>query len=130
MPTEMVIVKRSKIGLGLFAKVDIPKGTRIVQYTGERILKDDLEKHKGRYLFTLNEKWTIDGKSRSNLARYANHSCRPNAETITTVKSIWIIAKRKIKMGEEITYNYGKDYFNQFIKPIGCKCVKCKTVNL
>lgn len=128
MPNEMVIVKRSEIGLGLFAKVDIPKGTRIIRYTGERIRRDDLEKHKGRYLFTLNEKWTIDGKSRENIARYANHSCRPNAETITTVKSIWIIAKRKIKAGEEITYDYGKDYFNQFIKPHGCKCVKCKMV--
>jgi SET domain-containing protein len=128
MTSKMVVVKRSEIGLGLFAKADIPKGTRIIQYTGERIRKDDVEKHKGRYLFTLNHKWTIDGKSRTNLARYANHSCRPNAETFTTIKAIWIIAKRKIKAGEEITYNYGKDYFNQFIKPAGCKCVKCKPV--
>jgi len=130
MTSEMVIVKRSEIGLGLFAVVDIPKGTRIIQYTGVRIRKDDTEKHKGRYLFTLNDKWTIDGKSRTNLARYANHSCRPNAESITTVNKIWIIAKRKIKAGEEITYNYGKTYFNQFIKPNGCKCVKCKSVKL
>jgi SET domain-containing protein len=130
MTSEIVIVKRSEIGLGLFALIDIPKGTKIIQYTGERIRKDDTERHKGRYLFTLNDKWTIDGKSRTNLARYANHSCRPNAETITTVNKIWIVAKRKIKAGEEITYNYGKTYFNQFIKPNGCKCVKCKSVKL
>ena len=130
MPSKMVIVKRSETGLGLFAVTDIPKGTRIVQYTGERIRRDDIEKHKGRYLFTLNEKWTIDGKSRTNLARYANHSCRPNAKSITTIKTIWIIAKRKIKAGEEITYNYGKAYFNQFIKPHGCKCVKCQSIKL
>lgn len=128
MPNEMVIVKRSDIGLGLFATTEIPKGARIVQYTGERIRRDDVAKHKGKYLFTLNDKWTIDGKSRTNLARYANHSCRPNAESITTVKTIWIIAKRKIKAGEEITYNYGKAYFDQFIKPNGCKCVKCKAI--
>lgn len=128
MTGEIVVIKRSEIGLGLFATVDIPKGTRIVQYTGQRIPKDDVEKHKGKYLFTLNDKWTIDGKSRTNLARYANHSCRPNAKSITTIKTIWIVAGRKIKAGEEITYNYGKDYFNEFIKPNGCKCVKCKPV--
>jgi SET domain-containing protein len=128
MPSEMVIVKRSETGLGLFASVDIMKGTRIIRYTGERIPRDDIQRHKGRYLFTLNDKWTIDGRSRTNIARYANHSCRPNAETITTVKSIWIIAKRKIKAGEEITYDYGKEYFNEFIKPNGCKCAKCKSV--
>jgi SET domain-containing protein len=127
MTDEMFKVKRSEIGLGLFATVEIPKGTRIVQYTGTRILKGDTARHKGRYLFTLNNKWTIDGKSRANVARYANHSCRPNAKSITTTSKIWIVAKRKIKAGEEITYNYGKNYFNQFIKPIGCKCVKCET---
>ena len=126
MASEMIIVKRSRTGLGLFATTDIPKETRIVQYTGTRILKSDNGKHKGRYLFTLNDKWTIDGKSRTNLARYVNHSCRPNAKSITTRNKIWIIAKRKIKAGEEITYNYGKNYFEQFIKPIGCRCVKCK----
>ena len=130
MASETVIVKRSAIGLGLFAKVDIPKGARIIPYTGKRIRRDDVEKHKGRYLFTLNDKWTIDGKSRANLARYANHSCRPNAKSITTIKNIWIIAKRKIKAGEEITYNYGKAYFEEFIKPNGCKCEKCKAVKL
>jgi len=126
MADEIFKVKRSKIGLGLFATVDILKGTRIVQYAGTRILKTDTARHKGRYLFTLNDKWTIDGKSRTNVARYANHSCRPTAKSITTRNKIWIVAKRKIQAGEEITYNYGKSYFNQFIKPIGCKCVKCK----
>lgn len=123
----MVKVKRSKIGLGLFATVDIAKDARIIEYVGERILKTDTARHKGRYLFTLNEKWTIDGKSRANIARYVNHSCRPNAQSITTAKKIWIIAKRKIKAGEEITYNYGKNYFNEFIKPFGCKCAKCQS---
>ena len=122
----MFKVKRSEIGLGLFATMDIPKGTQIVQYTGERIPKNDTARHKGRYLFTLNNKWTIDGKSRTNVARYANHSCRPNAKSITTRNKIWIVARRKIKAGEEITYNYGKNYFNEFIKPIGCKCAKCR----
>lgn len=125
MENKLVIVKRSKTGLGLFALADIEKGSRIIQYTGIKIPRDDLARHKGRYLFTLNDKWTIDGRSRENIARYANHSCRPNADTITNSRNIWIIAKKKIKAGEEITYDYGREYFNQFIKPHGCKCAKC-----
>lgn len=122
---ELVSVKRSKTGLGLFAACDISKETKIIQYTGERILRSDLERHKGKYLFTLNKRYTIDGKSRDNLARYANHSCRPNAYTEVIRGKIWIIAKRKIKESEEITYDYGKEYFEQFIKPKGCNCAKC-----
>lgn len=121
----MTIVKRSKTGLGLFAAADIPKGTRIVQYTGKIISNEEADRHRGRYLFTLDSEQTIDGSSRDNLARYINHSCRPNADSDVIDKEIWIIAKRKIKAFEEITINYGRSYFNQFIKPKGCKCVKC-----
>jgi len=126
MTNELIKVKRSAIGLGLFAADDIAKETRIIQYVGEKILRTDRARHKGKYLFTLNDKWTIDGKSRENIARYVNHSCRPNAKSLTVGHKIWIIAKRKIRAGEEITFNYGKEYFNQFIKPFGCKCAKCK----
>ncbi len=121
----MTIVKRSKTGLGLFAAEDIPKGTRIIQYTGKIISNEEADQHRGRYLFTLDAEQTIDGSSRKNLARYINHSCRPNADSDVIDKEIWIIAKRKIKASEEITINYGRSYFNQFIKPKGCKCVKC-----
>lgn len=122
---DLSVVKRSKTGLGLFAARDIPKDTKIIEYTGNRILSSDLEKLKGKYLFTLNKRYTIDGSPRDNTARYANHSCRPNAYTEIIRGKIWIIAKRNIKEGEEITYDYGKDYFEDFIKPKGCKCVKC-----
>lgn len=120
-------VKRSTTGLGLFATSDIAKGTRIIQYTGEIFSNSNTEKYKGRYLFKITEKRTLDGSSRSNTARYANHSCRPNAYTEIIRGKIWIIAKRKIKAGEEITYHYGKEYFNHFIKPKGCRCVKCNS---
>jgi hypothetical protein len=121
----MYIVRRSKIGLGLFATTDIPKGAKIIQYVGERIGNDEIEKHKGKYLFTLDDKYTIDGKSRKNLARYINHSCRPNTYTEIVDGEIWVFAKRKIKTFEELTFHYGKEYFNQFIKPKGCRCAKC-----
>lgn len=118
-------VKRSEIGLGLFAVSGILKGAKIIRYTGKLIRSDDAEKYTGRYLFQIDDKYTIDGKERSNLARYVNHSCRPNAYTEIDRRKIWVIAKRKIRAGEQITIHYGKEYFDFFIKPHGCKCAKC-----
>ena len=60
-----------------------------------------------------------------NLARYLNHSCKPNAVATITDGRIEISAKKKIDIGEEITINYGSDDFNTFIKPGGCKCAAC-----
>lgn len=123
--TEWVAVKRSKTGLGLFATSPILRGTRIIQYIGELIPNGDEKRLTGKYLISLNEKYTIDGRKRNNLARYVNHSCKPNAYAEVIDDEIWIIAKRRIKEGEEITFDYGKSYFEEFIKPKGCKCIKC-----
>ena len=60
-----------------------------------------------------------------NKARYLNHSCRPNCETDIVKGKVYIYAKRNIKSGEELTYDYGKEYVDDFIKPYGCKCLKC-----
>lgn len=119
-------VKRTHTGLGLFALEPIPKGTRIIEYKGPLISNKEVERRKnGKYFFGVNQKWSIDGSARSNMARYINHSCRPNAEAFITGHRIWLWSKKKIKAGEEITYYYGKEYFDDHIKPIGCKCVKC-----
>lgn len=121
-------IKRTATGLGWFALEPIPKGTRIVEYTGPLVSNEEVERRKtGKYFFGVNQKWTIDGTPRSNIARYINHSCRPNAEAIISGRRVWIWSKRRIKVGEEITYDYGREYFNEHIKPIGCKCVKCKS---
>jgi hypothetical protein len=80
-----------------------------------------------KYLFEVNNRWTIDGSTRRNVARYINHSCKPNAETDIKKHKIIITAIKGIQPGEEITYNYGRNYFNAFIKPHGCKCLACKT---
>ena len=125
--TEPLAVKRSKTGLGLFATSPILRGVKIVQYIGELISNDDEKRLTGKYLIRLNEKYTIDGKARDNLARYVNHSCKPNAYAEVIDDEIWIVAKRRIKEGEEITFDYGKSYFEEFIKIKGCKCVKCKS---
>ena len=89
-------VKRSRTGVGLFTKEDLPKGIKIIQYTGEIISNEEVERHVGRYLFKVDEKHTIDGRSRANKARYVNHSCRPNAEAEINKKEIWILSKRRL----------------------------------
>ena len=122
-------VRRTATGLGLFALEPIPKGKRIVEYTGPRISNEEVEKSSGKYFFGVNSKWSIDGSPRSNIARYINHSCRPNAEAIISNGRVWIWSRRNIKAGEEIAYDYGKEYFEGVIEPIGCKCPKCAGTN-
>jgi hypothetical protein len=68
----------------------------------------------------------IDGSPRWNIARYINHSCRPNAEPVVRKGRIDLMALRSIAPGEEITYNYGRDYFEYFIKKTGCRCTSCR----
>lgn len=122
---KLFAIKRSASGLGLFAVKRIPKGTRIIEYTGPRISNEEVEKSDGKYFFGVTRKWSIDGCGRDNIARYINHSCRPNAEAIISRGRVWIWSRRAIKPGEEIAYDYGKEYFEGIIKEIGCKCVKC-----
>lgn len=122
-----VMVKRSSAGLGLFAGEDLVKDQLIIEYTGERIDEAEADRRGGKYLFTVTDNLFIDGKARENTARYLNHSCRPNAEAEheTTEDRIFIRAAKRIKAGEEITYHYGKEYFDTLIKPLGCKCAHC-----
>ena len=118
-------VGRSKTGLGLFATEEIKKGAFIIEYWGRCVsnrVADDLD---NRYLFEVNSRWTIDGSTRRNTARYINHSCRPNAEANIIRRVIKIRAIKSIKPGDEITYNYGSGYFDTYIKPKGCRCAKC-----
>jgi SET domain-containing protein len=119
-------VARSKAGLGLFALKLIKKGEFIAHYTGRIITNAEADRLWTKYLFELNSRWTVDGSSRRNIARYINHSCRPNAETDIKKRKIIITAIKNIQPGDEITYNYGRAYFNAFIKPIGCKCEACR----
>src|SRR5215471_5515333 len=118
-------VGRSKTGLGLFATKLMRRGTFIVRYTGRKLRNAVADELDTKYLFEINNRWTIDGSSRSNIARYINHSCRPNAEPYFVKHVIKIRALRNIKPDEEITYNYGRGYFDCFIKAVGCKCIAC-----
>ncbi len=121
------IVKKSSAGLGLFATSDFKKGELIIEYTGERITEAEANRRGGKYLFELNDNWTIDGKGRENIARYLNHACKPNCEPELSEDEtqIFIYARRNIKAGEELTYNYGKMYFDQYIGKDTCRCATC-----
>ena len=123
-------IGRSPTGLGLFATKPIKKGTKIVRYFGPLLdckkKKDDAVENK--YLFELNNRWTIDGSVRENVARYINHACKPNAESDVRPRKrkVFIRAIKNIEPGEEINYDYGTDYFKAYLKPIGCKCAACE----
>lgn len=122
---EDLKVGRSATGLGLFALRPIRAGRRIIEYVGPVIPADEVERMRGKYLFDLGDGRAIDGRARENLARYVNHSCRPNAEAFVSGSRIWIWSKTAIGAGEEITLDYGRDYFDEFIRPVGCKCERC-----
>ena len=122
----MYEVKKASAGLGLFATKDFKRGDRIVQYTGPRILFAKA-KNNAKYLMEVDDGWVIDGKGRDNIARYINHSCHPNAEAIVEDgdTEVFIYARRAIRVGDEITMHYGEDYWGEFIKPKGCRCLPC-----
>jgi SET domain-containing protein len=118
------LVKRGLNGLGLYANTDFKKGEKILEYVGEIISVDEADRRGGKYLFELDEKWTIDGKSRENIARYINHSCVPNCETEVDGKRVFVYTIKKVTAGEELAYDYGKEYFKEYIEPKGCRCPK------
>ena len=120
-------VGRSRTGLGLFATKPIKKGTKIIRYFGPLLdckkKKDDAIENK--YLFELNNRWTIDGSVRENIARYINHACAPNCYTQVIGDTIWIIAAKNIRKGEELSYDYSTDGEGT----ISCRCrPDCRTL--
>ncbi len=125
------VIPRTKVGrsshsgFGIFAIDPIKKGDFIIEYIGKICTNKEIEDNLGMYLFELNNKFTIDGTTRKNKARYVNHSCRPNAESDVKGLRVFISAIKDIAPGEEVTYDYGKEFFNEFIKPKGCKCGFC-----
>lgn len=125
---EFFKVVRSSAGLGLRALRDFKVSDELIEYTGPRIPNEEADERPNRYLFRLNDRYSIDGSPRSNLARYINHSCCPNAQAVLShdERSITIEAIRPIEAGDEITYDYGREYFEEYIAPTGCRCAKCE----
>jgi uncharacterized protein len=110
------------MGWGLFAREEVSQGDFIVEYTGIKIPTKEADVSKSRYLFEIDKKWTIDGETQSNRGRWLNHSCVPNVEALGEGDKILFYAVRDIFPGEELTIDYGQEYFDEFIKPHGCRC--------
>jgi len=129
METKPYRVGRSHTGLGLFATQPIKKHALIIEYVGPRIPTSEAHAReragRSKYMFEINNRWSIDGGARDNLARYVNHACRPNAESVLIRGKIFIKAVRRINPGDEITMDYGQAYVDLFFND-GCKCATCR----
>tara|TARA_A100001015_G_C14894697_1_gene673916 strand:+ start:345 stop:842 length:498 start_codon:yes stop_codon:yes gene_type:complete len=130
-------VKYSKVhGRGIFAKKNISKNTKIIQYVGDKITKSEGDRRSSKriknylnssvtgsvYIFELNSRYDIDGFVKWNKAKYINHSCEPNCEVDIIDNEIWISSIKKIKAGEELTYDYGYSFDKDDYKDHVCKC--------
>ena len=120
-------IKKSRIdNRGLYAKYDIKKGTKIIEYKGKIITRKQSEENpkfdngKAIYLFNLNKKYDLDGNFNFNTARLINHSCDPNCEVAGIGLKVWVYAIRDIK-NEELSYDYGFS-FDKDYKQFPCKC--------
>ncbi len=119
---KKVKVKKGINGLGLFAGEDIKKGELIIEYIGNILTDAETDKiPDSRYIFSISKNHNIDGTPRWNIARYCNHSCDPNSESDVKKKRVFVKAIKNIKEGEEICYDYGEEYFVEFLKG-HCMC--------
>jgi SET domain-containing protein len=113
--SPLIKVRRSRVhGMGVFAVKPIRKGTRIIEYLGERVShaeadrryddKDASDNHT--FLFTVDRKTVIDAGVGGNDARYFNHCCDPNCESVIEDRRVFIESIRDIEPGEELSYDY------------------------
>jgi uncharacterized protein len=113
--SDLIEVRRSNVhGLGVFAAKPIPKGTRIIEYVGERVSHDEADRRyevkdandSHTFLFIVDSKTVIDAGTDGNDARFFNHSCDPNCESTVEKRRVYIEAIRDIDQGAELTYDY------------------------
>ncbi len=123
-------------GHGIIATKKIKKGTKVIEYIGEKITRSEGNRRSEKrikkylnsnktgsvYIFELNKKFDIDGSPSYNKARYINHSCKPNCEVEIIKDQIWITAIKNIKKGEELSYDYGYEFDKNDYKDHICKC--------
>jgi SET domain-containing protein len=127
--TALICFRPSAIhGVGGFAKADIAAGTRVIEYVGEKITKAESLRRcesANEYIFSLDDAHDLDGNVPWNPARFLNHSCYPNCEAEPDGGRIWIAARRGIRAGEEITFNYGYDLEDYREHPCRCGVPEC-----
>jgi len=121
-------IKKSNIdNKGLYAAKNITSAKIIINYKGKLVTKKEVEKNpkfdndKAIYLFNINNRYDMDGDFKYNDARLINHSCNPNCEVEGKGLKLWIVAIKDIKKGEELSYDYGFGYDEDY-KQFVCKC--------
>lgn len=132
---QWFVVHKSPIaGKGAFARKFIPKGTRIVEYKGQRIDDDEADRRYDddamavhhTFLFALDSGTVIDAGVRGNDARFINHSCDPNCEAVEEDDRIFIESLRDIQKGEELLYDYSYEREGRMTaawkKLYACRC--------
>ncbi len=134
-----IVARRSAIhGHGVCAARDIPDGTPIVEYTGQRITKAESARRELRrlarlrrggdgcvYIFNLNRRHDVDGRASRHVARLINHSCAPNCRSEIRRGRIWIVARRDIPAGAELTFDYGFGFEEWRLHPCRCGAARC-----
>ena len=127
--SDLIVIGPSPIHrMGGFARTDIPAGTRVLEYIGERISKEEsLRRCEGNneYIFAIDERFDLDGNVPENPARFLNHSCAPNCEAEFVDGRIWLVARRDIRVGEELTFNYSFDLTDYREHPCCCGAAAC-----
>jgi len=127
--TELIQFRHSRIhGVGGYARRNIPKGTRVIEYVGKKITKAESNAQcegDNVYIFTLDDEFDLDGSVDWNPARFINHSCTPNCEAEWDADRLWIVALRDIPPGEELAFNYGYDLEDYREYPCCCGASEC-----
>ncbi|MDR1817074.1 MAG: SET domain-containing protein-lysine N-methyltransferase [Puniceicoccales bacterium] len=153
-PPPFEIHKSAIHGTGVFAVRDIAAGERIGEYKGERITKkeslrraearvysnaagsatdsttgsaagDDAASERKIFIFSLNRRFDLDGDVPENLLRFTNHSCDENCEVVLRRGHLWLVARRDIAAGEELTFDYGFSPAGFFEHPCRCGAAGC-----
>ena len=114
IPRRFAVRKSGIHGRGVFALTDIPRGTRLIEYTGERMSHDEADRRYGdlhaggahTMLFAATDEVVIDATQRGSSARWINHSCAPNCDAIEQEGRIFIDTRRNVRAGEELVYDY------------------------
>ncbi|MEP6511600.1 MAG: SET domain-containing protein-lysine N-methyltransferase [Dokdonella sp.] len=120
---KRIAARRSPIhGNGVFALVDIPAHTELIEYRGKRLTHAQADRLHANtsdsghtFLFTLNDKYVLDANSEGNIARWINHSCAPNCRALLEEDAdgdarkdrVLIETLRPLRASEELTYDYG-----------------------
>lgn len=127
--SDAIVIRPSPIhGQGVFAGRAIRRGASIVEYVGEKITKAESLRRcaaNNQFIFALDDELDLDGSVPWNPARYFNHSCAPNCEAVRTDSGIWIVTRRDLAAGEELTFNYGYDLESYRDYPCQCGAPEC-----